>query len=273
MKITNIKRQKKQTDRYSIYLDDKFWLGVSQDILIQYGLYKDQILDQDLMDKIQKSENNYKLYAKAIHYLSFGLRSKKEMKDYLLKQGENSSINQELIETILEKLEVQGYLNDLEFAKAYVRTKSQLNRKGPRLIQQDLLKKGLKDDDIRQALDEYSKQEIHENIHRLADKFIRSKSKLPPKMLEGKLYQHLLTKGFESALIQEYIQEMELDIDDDKQRNNLAEEAEKLLRKNRRKYSEYALKQKTSQSLFAKGYDYELINEWLDEHSHLFEED
>lgn len=63
MKITKIAQQQKQANRYSIFVDDEFFIGVDQEILIEYALRKDQEVDQNLLDKIKSAENDHKLYS------------------------------------------------------------------------------------------------------------------------------------------------------------------------------------------------------------------
>lgn len=67
MKITKIAQQQKQANRYSIFVDDEFFIGVDQEILIEYALRKDQEVDQNLLDKIKSAENDHKLYSLLLH--------------------------------------------------------------------------------------------------------------------------------------------------------------------------------------------------------------
>ena len=269
MKITKISQQQKQSNRYSLFIDEKFFIGVDQEILIKYALHKDQVVDQDLLDKVKSAENDHKLYSAAINYLSYGMRSIKEMRDYLNKQKdkkENYDPSEEVIEETLERLIRQGYLNDLEYAKSYVRTNYTLKSKGPTVIQNELkVKKGINEMDILEALDEYPVDEQSENIQKLAEKFIRTKKSLPPKMMRNKLYTHLISKGFDKDIVNQHMSELTFEDAVDNQVEMLEKEAEKYLRKHQRRFSGYDLKQKITQGLLGKGYDYEFIKIWLED--------
>lgn len=273
MKITKIAQQQKQANRYSIFVDDEFFIGVDQEILIEYALRKDQEVDQNLLDKIKSAENDHKLYSAAINYLSYGMRSIKEMRDYLHKQKdkkekeENSTApSEEVIENTLDRLIRQGYLNDLEYAKSYVRTNYTLKSKGPNIIQNELkVKKGINEMTILDAMDEYPEEEQSENIQALIEKFIRTKKSLPPKMMRSKLYTHLITKGFDKELVNQHMSELTFDDAEDDQEDMLEKEADKYLRKHQRRFSGYDLKQKMIQSLLGKGFDYEKIKHWLED--------
>lgn len=269
MKITKISQQQKQSNRYSLFIDEEFFIGVDQEILIKYALHKDQVVDQDLLDKVKSAENDHKLYSAAINYLSYGMRSIKEMRDYLNKQKdkkENYDPSEEVIEETLERLIRQGYLNDLEYAKSYVRTNYTLKSKGPTVIQNELkVKKGINEMDILEALDEYPVDEQNENIQKLAEKFIRTKKSLPPKMMRNKLYTHLISKGFDKDIVNQHMSELTFEDAVDNQVEMLEKEAEKYLRKHQRRFSGYDLKQKITQGLLGKGYDYEFIKIWLED--------
>lgn len=88
----------------------------------------------------------------AIHYLSRFPKTKSEMKLKLFEKGYDES---EIDETIAE-LEKYNYINDRAFADAYVQ--SDLVRKGKPIyaIKAKLLQKGLDEDVIQRAFDEYS---------------------------------------------------------------------------------------------------------------------
>lgn len=274
MKITKIERQKKQANRYSIYVDDEFYIGVDQEVLIHFSLYKSQEVTQEFLEKVKLSENDNKLYSAAINYLSYGLRSVKDMRDYLHKQKEKKEDyipSDDVIERTIERLLKQGYLNDLVYAQSYVRTASLLNAKGPKVIEKELKIKGISENTITDALMEYPTEDQSENVQALAEKFLRTKKSLPPKMLKNKLYSHLITKGFDKETVNQQISEMTFEEAEVNQSDLLEKEAEKYLKKHQRRHSGSDLKQKITQSLYGRGYDYELIKNWMEDNEALFD--
>lgn len=273
MKITKIEKQRKANDRYSIYFDQEFVCGIDEEILIEFGLYKDLEITADLLEEIRAAENDHKLYSSALNYLSFGLRTIKEMRDYLHKQNEKKDdhASEEVINQTIEKLKQLGYLNDSDYAKSYVRTKYSLSHKGPTVIAQELRLKGVDDHSIVDALDEYPIEEQVNNVQLLTEKFIKTKNNLPPKMLISKLYNFLITKGFDKELVNDLMADLTIQEDDDQLIELLEKEAQIYLKRHKRKHSGYNLKQKISQSLYGKGFDYELIKNWLENNEDLFD--
>lgn len=87
-------------------------------------------------------ENFDKFYTKALKFLSFRPRSEKEISDYLIKK--KADIN--LVNSIIEKLKIQKFLNDLEFAKWWIEQRTEFKPKGLRLIELELKQKGISKD-------------------------------------------------------------------------------------------------------------------------------
>ncbi len=125
------------------------------------------------------------LYARVLNYLTIRPRSEKEIRDYLEKklthsvipdsdsgsakidsrfpvsrQGRNENDN-EIIEAILAKLKAQKFLNDEEFARMWIRNRTEFKPKGWRLIKMELKQKGI-DEEILKKLELGMKSEGEE---------------------------------------------------------------------------------------------------------------
>lgn len=288
MIISKIERQKKDKQRYSLFVEDQFLLGIDEAVLIHFGMHKGQEISEEMLAEIREAEYHQKVYSKAIHYLSFGLRTIKEMRDYLAKvpalnaeelqseagkenAGEAAKIDDSLISQIIERLLKQNYLDDLIYGQSYVRTSALINRKGPSTIQQELIKKGLTEQEILQALEEYPVDQQIENIQQLSEKYIRTKKNIPFKMLKNKLFEHLLVKGYDSDLIKQEMTQLDFAYNEEHQDDLLIKAAEKLVRTRQKKYSGYDLRNKVKEGLYRKGFDFEAINYWLEDQAELWE--
>lgn len=264
MQITKIERQKKDKERYSLYIDGEYAFGVSETTLIQFGLYRSQPIDEATVLAIKESETGQRVYAKAVNYLSFSLRTEQEVRVFLQKKLEDiEGADEAKIEATIERLRQQGYIDDANYACCFVRDAASIARKGPMVIRQDLTKKGVAPADIEIGLDEYTSEQQRDNIAYLADKWLRTKTKLPPKMSATKLKQSLLLKGYSQSLIEEVVDAQSFEMDNEEQLSRLAMEAEKLYRKRRAKYSGKQLLYKIREGLYQKGYDNDLIQQWL----------
>ncbi|MBK0347410.1 RecX family transcriptional regulator [Aerococcaceae bacterium zg-ZJ1578] len=281
MKLTKIERQKKNAERYSLYIDGEFWLGVHESVLIQFGLYKSQDITTSTMQEIIASEYAQSVYLRGVHYLSYGLRTIKEMRDYLFEyvderaKEEVADLSEQrpdlVVESVVQRLIEQKYLDDLMYSQSYIRTHANLNYKGPTLLKHQLRQKGVTDAVIDEALQEYPPQQQLENAELIANKYIASKTNYPPKKLVEKLREQLRKKGYEQGIIQSVLQTIDVSTQEDQQDELLVKESDKALRRLSRKYNGYLLKQKITETLLRKGFDYDAIKRWQEDNSEVFD--
>lgn len=94
------------------------------------------------------------LYLRALKYLNFRPRSEREMRNYLTEKltgvgrskRELDDSEKGLIDLIIHKLKQQKFLNDVEFARMWVRSRTSYKPKGERLIRLELKQKGINQD-------------------------------------------------------------------------------------------------------------------------------
>lgn len=260
--ITKISIQKNNSERYNIFLDGEYAFSVDEEVLARFQLTKGKELSDLDISEIDYEDDIRKGVNTAIHYLSYRMRSEKEVRDYL-KQKE---INEMVIQEVIHKLYNLKYLNDLEFAVAYVRTQMNTTKKGPGTIKMELYEKGISDNQIDQALQEYSKEQQIDHAKALLEKTIKQNKKLSEKSLKQKLDQTLLRKGFDIDTIHLAMDEIDFKKDESEEWNAIVVQGEKAHRK-LQKYSGYEYEQKMKQTLYRKGFPIELIEKFLQEYS------
>src|SRR3989339_1223234 len=86
-----------------------------------------------------------KLIAHAISYVSFRLRSAKEIHEYLSKHAKG---NEEYIHLAESRLKELGYIDDEMYAKRFIESRNRSRPKGKKLIQMELKRKGISSDII-----------------------------------------------------------------------------------------------------------------------------
>ncbi|MCD0887169.1 recombination regulator RecX, partial [Staphylococcus aureus] len=77
-KITKIEVQKKNKERFNLFLDEQFEMGIDIDTLVKFNLKKGQQLEAADMAEIQKYDHYRIGLNKAIQYLSYKKRTEKE---------------------------------------------------------------------------------------------------------------------------------------------------------------------------------------------------
>lgn len=140
MRITKLEYQKKDPNRVNIYVDGKFTVGIGTNDVIKLGLYKDQEISSDFLNKVIAESGFGKEFNSALNFLSFRPRSEFEMRQFFRRK------KYEFGEQILEKLKALGQINDEEFAKWYIDQRNTFRPKGKKALKSELLKKGVKVD-------------------------------------------------------------------------------------------------------------------------------
>ena len=144
----------------------------------EYGLLKDE-------------SERYSCWRKSLDYLSVRARSIMEMERYLKRKGYSGDI----INQVINRLTMHGYLNDYEFASAYVRGRIKRKAVGRDYLMRELIKKGVKKDVADSAIrDAGADRPDERRIYELAKKKYDSLREKPNP--GSKLYYYLRQRGF-----------------------------------------------------------------------------
>ena len=160
-KITDIKTQKGNKSRVSVYIDGRFFCGLDALTALKHRLEIGSEADEDELAKIQAESEYASALDKSLGYLSVRQRSEKEISDYLKKKG----CLPMTVSRVKERLRELGYLNDREFARAYVaenkrvygtiRLKTELMKRG---VSRDIIDETLEADDRSEEVKEIAKK-------------------------------------------------------------------------------------------------------------------
>jgi len=129
-------------------------------------------------------------------FLSFRPRTVVEVKKYLEKKAEKYMFSAEDIEATLELLIDRGYLNDLEFIKSFVNSRNLLKPKSKRVLEMELKKLGVNQQDINTYFSETPTDEA-ELAQKALHKKIKSLSLISDKKVQFiKAISFLQRRGF-----------------------------------------------------------------------------
>lgn len=147
-KITAIKLQKRDPQRVNIYLDGEFAFGLSR--LTAAWLSVDRELTEADIEKLLSEDELENAYQKALHFLNFRPRSQQEVRQSLSKKGFADAV----IETTLQRLVDQCYVDDRSFAEQWIENRSTFRPRSRRMLSYELSQKGITDQTIQDALEE-----------------------------------------------------------------------------------------------------------------------
>ncbi len=212
LKITKISQQVKRSDRYSIYVNDKYSFSLSEYQLAGSRLRIGKEFTQVELDDLVNESVFGKAYERALNYVMIRPRSEKEIKDYLTrtfmypkpksyvdKNGERHFVKQEvdkekvavLIERVLARLLEKGYINDEAFAKAWISSRQLTKKTSKRKLEQELRAKYV-DQNIIATLLQNTEEVEQENLKAI----IIKKQRQVKYHDDIKLTQYLLRQGF-----------------------------------------------------------------------------
>ena len=193
--ITEISPQKKGKRRCNVYIDGRFCCGLTLETAVKNRLKVGQTVSPERLAQMQLESEKDTAFDKALTHLSATLKTEKQISDFLAKKGYLPAV----IDYVLEKLRSYNFLNDREYAEAYV--ESAAKRKGGRLIKMELRLKGIADESIDDALGALNETEELETAKALLLKYMRGKTADAPTL--QKAYRHLMGKGFSYDVIKD----------------------------------------------------------------------
>lgn len=189
--IGEISTQKKRKNRFNLYDEaGEFILSVSDETLVRFKLKTGMTLSPELLAKIRE-EDNYQ-YAKnlAAGYLSYGPRTRRQMETYLQGKG----LDEETIGRTMVLLEEYGYIDDLAYAREFVR--QQGGKYGDKAILYKLAQRGISQETAQEACFELPQDSRQEAVQRMVEKLFKKYAGLDQQKKRQRIYAAMMRKGF-----------------------------------------------------------------------------
>lgn len=196
--ITQISQAVKNSERVNIYLNGKFWLGLSKNNLVSLRLFKGQQLSELEKHEVEQTAYDGKLVSKALGFMRRRPRSCFEVKEYLVVR---KKVSAEEADNVIVGLKEQDLLSDEKFAKWYVDYKSSTSVNGINKIKAELLQKKVDAQIVKEVLettyadDEFA-QGQQEKIAEFIDKVVRTIKGKNSYEIKAKITNRLLSRGF-----------------------------------------------------------------------------
>lgn len=181
--------------QYKIYLSDGTILKINSDVIINNNLLYKKEIDNTLLNKILKENDNANIYNKCVKYISVRLRSKKEIIDYLKKLNIDNTAD------IIDKLTKNNLINDKVFTKAFIKDKINFTSYGPYRIRQELNKYNIDNEIIDKYINDIDEEILIDKVDKQINKMIKSNRKYSGNILKSKIYNNLYNNGFDKDMI------------------------------------------------------------------------
>ncbi len=135
--VTALEVQKKNKERVNVYLDDQFAFGLT--LLEAAALRKGQILSDAEIAALRANDEMARAYDRAVQFLAYRPRSAAEIQRNLAEKD----VDEAVIGAVLARLEAQGYVDDLAFARYWLSNRQEFHPEGARALRFELREKGI----------------------------------------------------------------------------------------------------------------------------------
>ena len=160
------------------------------------------------MDEFEKN------YNRALRFLSYRPRSEKEIKDYLQKKSlyfkapeEQKKEIDSMISKIIDKLKEYKFLDDLEFARMWIKERTRIKPRSLRVIKREMQEKGIEKETIEELFSD-RENEVPSDFQMalvLAEKRAKRYKNLSKQEFFEKMGRYLASKGFNYDVIKEVV--------------------------------------------------------------------
>jgi regulatory protein len=140
----------------------------------------------------------------ALHALAPRAKSRAELSAHLQKRG----VEIDIADAVLDELELQGLLNDLEFANIWSESRQRQKKLSKRVIAGELRNKGVAQDIINEVIEKIDDDLEYKTAFALAEKKFRSIKHLEPEKVYSRIAGVLSRKGFSTGLTSRIIREL-----------------------------------------------------------------
>lgn len=186
MKILKIK---KEGQHYLIYLSDEETLALKESVFVRHNLYNGKDLDEEDVAAIAFDSARQEGIDLALKKLT-NRKTEQEIRELLI----DAKLSEQVIDEVVAYLSEYGFLDDEAYALLFSRDKRNINGYGPVKITYALRRKGIDDEYIARALEEYTSDSEKELIQSIVEKKYLRGDELNKSW--EKIVRFLLSRGF-----------------------------------------------------------------------------
>ncbi|MBR6949558.1 MAG: RecX family transcriptional regulator [Bacilli bacterium] len=243
-----LKYKKLTGGKYKVTLDTMD-IVLYEEVILKYNLLITKEIDPLEIEKISNDNMFYEIYYVAIKSINSRIKSVYDIRMFLKKKEYPIDI----IESVIDKLLEQGYLNDLIFTKSFINNQIVTTNNGPNKIRKELLDHRVDEKIIYNELESFTTDIQLEKIEKLINRFYKSNHTRGGFVLKKKITNDLLNYGYDMELIDKEINKFDFSNDKDIAKKEYG----KLYRKLSKKYNGVELERKIKEKMYMKGLVYE----------------
>ncbi len=208
MLITKLEYQKRDPKRVNLYVEGKFFCGISIDTLAKEALYEGLNIEKEVLDRIVKEDLKFRFFSRVLEYISKSPKTEFQIKKYLKElrfkkknnwYKEGLEIDWEgIIDDIVLKLKELKYIDDENYARIFVQSRMRVKPRGKSVLISELISKGVSKDIAQMVCDE----EIEDEYELLKRTFRKKYKGRRFDKNDSKMVGFLYRRGFSWDLIE-----------------------------------------------------------------------
>lgn len=200
-KITKITQQKKLSERFNLFVDGKFELGVDGSLIVKYDIKVGDDYTAALKHDLENDDRVELAYTGLLNFIAFRERCEFEVRQWLFKKQ-----FQDLADELIHRLQERNYLSDERFARLFIRDRVKIKSWGPVRLRHELnakrIPKHIIEAEIESIREDY-------DFDAMAKEILSRKLKqipVPTFKDKNRLWRLLQRRGFESPSINHALQ-------------------------------------------------------------------
>ena len=203
-RITAITASPRAAGRFDVVMDGTPVARLSIQGIEKLGLRVGFDLDERVADAVGAEATTVRAYDRAMAMLAARGRASGELRRLLVRKGESP----EVVDEVIHRLTVAGFLDDASFARQFARWKSTGAGLSRRRIEQELGRRGVDRQVAAAAIaDTFAEENVDERaaIEAVAAKKLRTLTKVDEPTRRRRLYAYLARRGYDADAISETV--------------------------------------------------------------------
>lgn len=199
MRITELQyRQRRTGSEVTVTFDDGSTIALDAEVAVRFHLARGMELSFQRAEEITLADELLRAKRRLIHYLSLRKKSTADARFYLKKHNFSTTVADQAVIYAREN----NYLDDVDFAEAFARTRMRAGTKGPRIVSMELQARGIDREAARKAVESMTEPETQLEMARkvAAKKYPNLKDSDDLIKAARKLSQHLARRGFDPEI-------------------------------------------------------------------------
>lgn len=201
--ISAVEPQKKKKDRYNIYVDGEYKASLGAEALVTFGIREGAAIELSMLKEAVSKDNAQYAFDSAANLLSHKMRTRSELAERLKGRG----VEEQAVETALDKLTSYGYVDDAAYAKEYVQSALLTGRWGRRAVEYKLKEKRLGQSVIDEAMALYTEEDEKEIARKQLQSAAGRLKNDDARKQRQKIYAALARHGFDYGVINALLSE------------------------------------------------------------------